>query len=129
MKIFKNNLCAWHLKSFLWIYFIFTAIIAFMAYSGIDQHHDHTKLFLQTTLGSISGPMIGAISREFQGCCLKCSLNVMKLALPILLFGTGLQFLNLPDRRWIGIPVRGVWICAWITWFLLGIATFGHALT
>lgn len=129
MKLFKNSLCAWHLKSFLWIYILFTAIIAFIAYSGIDRNSDHMKLFIQTTLGSISGPMVGAISRGFQGCCLKCSLNVMKLALPILTIGIGLQFLNFPDRKWIHITSRTIWVLSWVAWFFLGIATFGHALT
>lgn len=128
MSLFRNNLSRWHLKSFLWIYFIFTGIIGYIAYAGIDPHHEHTKLFLLTTLGSITGPMVGAISRDFQGCCLHFSLNVMKLAAPILFFGIALQFIPFPDNRWIKKIVRGIWISAWILWFLLGIATFGHAL-
>lgn len=128
MTVFRNNLSKWHLKSFLWIYVIFTAFIAFLAYSGIDKHGDHTKLFIQTTVGSISGPMIGAISREFQGCCLRCSLNVMKIAAPVLLLGIILQFVRFPEKKRIRNTVRGCWAFSWVMWFLLGIATFGHAL-
>jgi hypothetical protein len=129
MKLFKNNLSRWHLRSFLWIYVIFTILISFIAYMGIDKHDNHTALFILTTLGSISGPMVGAISREFQSCCLTFSLDVMMVAAPILFLGILLQWIRFPDKKWIRKILRGIWVFAWISWFLLGIFTFGHALS
>lgn len=129
MTVFKSSLSRWHLKSFLWIYVLFTIVIAYCAYQGItEQGSKHTELFILTTLGSITGPMIGAISREFQGCCLGASQSAMKLAAPVLLLGILLQTINFPKKKWIRISTRVIWVLSWIFWFLIGLLTFGHAL-
>jgi hypothetical protein len=129
MNLFKNNLSKWHLKTFLFIYIVFTIIIGSIAAGGIDKHiSDYTKLVWLTTAGSITGPMVGAISRDFQGCCLNWSLKTITIAAPILFLGILMQFINFPDKKWIHRIAKVSWVFAWVSWFLLGISTFGHAL-
>jgi len=115
-----------HLKSFAIIYVTFTVIIGILVSLGADKTN-YLQNVLLTTLGSITGPMIGAIAREFQGCCLEFSLSVLKIALPILFFGIAVQFIKTESKKKDTIKLC-IWCIAWISWFVLGILTFGHAL-
>jgi len=107
----------WYLKSFLWIYIIFTGIIAFVAYAGLDKGPRHTTLVIKTTLCSIAGPMTGAVARDYQSCCLKASQDMMKMALPILFLGLTACFFIPPSKRWLE---RTTWVFSWIVWFFFG---------
>jgi hypothetical protein len=124
----KNNAnpWQWYLKSFLWIYIIFTGIIAFVAYAGLDKEPRHTVLVIKTTLCSISGPMTGAIARDYQSCCLKFCQGMLKKALPILLLGLTACIFIPSNRRWIG---RTVWVLSWLVWFFFGLISMLHAIS
>ena len=86
---------------------------------------------LLTALGTPLGPLTGAISRDFQPCCLKFSLSLLPLFLPLLLVGILTQFRR--DQP-ASLPLRFetthtiLWASAWALWFFSGFISFAHAL-
>lgn len=79
--------------------------------------------------GTVLGPMTGAISRDFQGCCLQASLRLLPYAFPLLLGGVLAQ-IRLRDKEMRTGSVRMVaWTVGWGCWFMSGIVSFGHALS
>ena len=129
MKLYKNNLNKRHLKSFLWIYGVFTILIAIVAYTGLDRDDGHTVLVIKSTACSVTGAMVCAISRAFQPCCLEFSLSVIKIAASLLLLGIIPQFINAPDKKPIRIIRGGFWIFGWFAWFFLGLISMIHAIS
>ncbi len=75
MRLIENHFTKSHFFAFLAIWLCFTALTYWIADHGIEQY-DHTKLVFLTTLGTILGPMTGAISRDCQSCCLAFSLSL-----------------------------------------------------
>lgn len=116
--------------------FVFAGLLALFSVwtyvgtnGGLDQGPDHTKRVWQTTAGTICGPLTGAISRGFQGCCLAFSLMLMKWCAPVLLLGVVAQFIG-KRGGWRAYAARMFfWSAGWLVWFLGGIASFGHALS
>ena len=108
---------------------VFTILTFLITNAGVDQGPDHNARVLQTTLGTITGPLTGAISRGFQRCCLEFSLKVMLYCAPFLLIGVLVQFIGLPHNAWLNALRMSLWIIGWLAWFLGGIVSFGHALT
>ena len=47
------------------------------------------------SVATITGPMVGAISRDFQSCCLNCSLSILPYSTVFLGVGIGVQFVKL----------------------------------
>lgn len=97
--------------------------------SGLDHGPEHRARVLQTTIGTVSGPFIGAISRGFQGCCLSFSLSIVTFCAPALLLGVAAQFIPMPERRWTHATKVTLWAGAWLLWFGGGILSFAHALS
>ena len=129
MGYLKNNLTKFHLITFVVMLGVFTLLTFLITNAGIDKGEEHNARMLLTTLGTITGPLTGAISRGWQGCCLRFSLMVMACSAPVLLIGVLLQFIRLPDTKWITVLRMSLWIIGWLVWFLGGILSFGHALS
>jgi hypothetical protein len=129
MGYLKNNLTRFHGISFVLLLAGFTLWTYLITSAGVDKGQGHDARVLYTTLGTISGPLTGAIAREWQGCCLRFSLGVMAYGAPILLLGVLLQFVRLPDRAWAAALRMSLWISGWLIWFLGGIVSFLHALS
>jgi len=129
MGYLKNNLTKFHLITFVVMLGVFTLLTFLITNAGGDKGEEHNARVLQTTLGTITGPLTGAISRGWQGCCLRFSLAVMACSAPVLLIGVLLQFIRLPDTKWITVLRMSLWIIGWLVWFLGGILSFGHALS
>ena len=66
----------WKKEDFLAIWLGFTALTFWIAEHGIEQD-DHRRLVILTALGTILGPMTGAIARNCQSCCLANSLSLL----------------------------------------------------
>ncbi len=128
MRYLKNGLTKSHLITFVVMLGVFTILTFLISNAGVDRGVDHNARVLQTTLGTITGPLIGAISRGFQPCCLKFSLMVMLYCGPVLLIGILVQFISLPNKSWLNALRMSMWIIGWLVWFLGGIVSFGHAL-
>jgi hypothetical protein len=102
---------------------LFTLLDFLIARAG---HADSVAL---ATLGTVAGPLAGALARNCQSCCLRVSLQLMAWCAPVLLAAMAFQFLRLPDKAWIKVLRLGVWGAGWLAWFLGGILAFGHALS
>jgi hypothetical protein len=84
---------------------------------------------IYTTAGSISGPFVGAIARDFQNCCFSASLRIATCCGPILIIGIAAQFLPLGHLRWARTLQLFAWTTGWLLWFGGGLLSFGHALS
>ncbi len=89
----------------------------------------HADSIALSALGTLAGPLAGALARNGQSCCLRVSLQLMAWCAPILLAATAFQFLRLPGTAWLKAVRLGVWGAGWLAWFLGGILAFGHALS
>jgi hypothetical protein len=85
---------------------------------------------LITAFATPLGPTTGAISRDFQDCCLQFSLRLMPYFLPFPVLAVAFQF-GVPPQEKKGIRlIRSLaWTLGWIGWFFGGIVSFGHALS
>ena len=123
------RLSAWHawVAAALWL--VFSGLTLFIVLSALDRAPDRPRTVAATTAATVLGPMTGAVSRDFQGCCLKFSLWLVPWCLGALLAGVAVQFV-VPPR---GAVTRTVRVLAWaaglVVWFGGGIVSFGHALS
>ena len=127
MTVFQNNFSKPHLFVFLGIWLGFTALTYWIADHGIDDY-DHRKLVILTTLGTILGPMTGAISRDCQSCCLAFSLSLLPYCGAFLAAGTLPLFVKLPFQWGASALRMSLWVIGLLGWFFGGIVSFGHAL-
>jgi len=125
----KHNLTKSHGIVFFALFVAFTILTFLATNAGVDKGSGHKTLVLQATLGTITGPLTGAISRGFQDCCLDFSLTIMAYCAPFLIIGVGIQFIVLPGQRWLRVMRMILWALGWIVWFMGGILSFGHALS
>jgi hypothetical protein len=124
-----SKLNKYHLITFLIIFVVFTIITFLITNDAVDRGVEHNGIVLKATLETITGPMVGALTRGWQDCCLKFSLWVMMFTAPVLLLCILFQFIPLPDKKWRTSLRMFIWILGWIVWFLGGILSFGHALS
>ena len=111
----------------LWL--AFSALTLWIASHGIDDSSHKPMLVFVTTLGTALGPMTGAISRDFQSCCLAHSLWLLPYCLGGFVIAVMVQF-ALPPRRWWSVAIRAAtWVTGLLVWFGGGIVSFGHALS
>jgi hypothetical protein len=94
----------------------------------LDNDYDHRRLVILTTLGTILGPMTGAISRNCQSCCLAFSLSLLPYCGAFLAAGTLPLFIELPFKWGASALRMTLWIVGLLGWFFGGIVSFGHAL-
>ena len=87
MPPFQNHFTKAHLFAFVGIWLSFTALTYWIAEHGIEQD-SHRRLVILTTLGTILGPMTGAISRNCQSCCVAFSLSLLPYCGAFLAVGT-----------------------------------------
>ena len=125
----KNSLTKAHMFVFAFMLAVFMALTFLITNAGVDDGPRHIAFVLLTTLGTITGPLTGAISRGFQGCCLRFSFTVMAYCAPFLLIGVAAQFVRLPERKWLRVTRMCAWTAGWLVWFMGGILSFGHALS
>lgn len=118
-----------HIAIFAVLWSGFTILTYMAVSSGLTNASQERGLVVITTLGTISGPMTGAISRRYQSCCLQASLALLPYAAVGLMVGVFFQWLPLPDRiGWQGLRL-GVWGLGWFVWFASGMLSFAHALS
>jgi hypothetical protein len=117
---------AW-VAGLLWLGF--TALTLYILLESLDNATDKRGTVAATTAATVLGPMTGAISRDFQGCCLRFSLYLLPWCGGALAAALAAQLL---------VPRRGLWteflrLSAWAVgltaWFGGGIVSFGHALS
>ncbi len=127
MNIFENNFSKRHLHIFLTILIFFTIANFAILCAAMDSWDNFKYVFL-TTAATITGPMTGAIARQWQSCCTEFSLKIMMFCAPVLMLGILFQFLKLPFTKFAAAIRLFLWIVCLMIWFLGGIISFGHAL-
>lgn len=129
MKLFENHFSMKHGWVFLGYLATYMMLNFFVLNAGVDQGNEHTRQVIVTTLSTISGPMTGAIARDFQGCCTRFSIRVLLIISgPTLLFGTIMQIIRLPFKRKQEVLRMACWILGMLLWFLGGFVSYAHAL-
>ncbi len=124
-----GNLTKMHGITFGALLTAFTAATFLIMSRGADPGDGHSVRVLQTTLGTMAGPLTGAIARGFQPCCLDFSLRVMAFCGPVLLLCVLLQSAGSHGGRMARAVRLGLWVAGWLAWFLGGILSFAHALS
>jgi len=127
MNIFENNFSKRHLYMFLAILILFSIANFVILCAGLDGQNKYFYTLL-TTAATFTGPMTGAIARQWQSCCAEFSLKIMKFCAPVLLFGTIFQLIKLPPKKFASAIRLIIWTLCLLIWFLGGILSFAHAL-
>ena len=126
---FGSRFSRWHAWVAVALWLAFSGLTLFIVLSALDRATDKPRTVAATTAATVLGPMTGAVSRDFQGCCVKFSLSLLPYCLGALLIGCALQVFILP-RGWVSKTVRVLaWSAGWFVWFGGGIASFAHALS
>jgi hypothetical protein len=119
----------WHAWTAALLWLGFTVWTLLIVLSGLDHAGDKPGTVAATTTGTVLGPMTGAISREFQGCCVRASVSLLPYCGAGLVMVFATQLLVLP-RGPVSRELRVLaWTAGLFVWFGGGIASFLHALS
>ena len=129
MDVFQNNLTKWHLRIMVAVWLVFTGLTLYIVRAGLDDAGRRPGQVALTTAATVLGPMTGAISRDFQGCCLDFSLRLLPVCLGGLAVAIAFQFVRLGTSVWMQLVRLFVWSAGLVVWFGGGIVSFGHALS
>ena len=110
--------------SFLGMFLFFTAL-AILAITGGSK--GGSTNVIGGILATITGPFVGAVARNFQRCCLECSVQIMWYCAPVLLLGIALQWVKTRNRMWEIALKMVVWVFGWLAWFGGGLVSHAHA--
>lgn len=125
----RGRLSRWHAWVAIALWLAFSTLTLLIVLGALDRAAEKPRTVAATTAATVLGPMTGAVSRDFQGCCLKFSLHLLPYCLGALLVGLAVQ-LVVPPRGWLTGTVRVIaWIVGLVAWFGGGIVSFGHALS
>ena len=81
------------------------------------------------TVGSLSGPLTGAIARHFQSCCWQWSVTLLPYCAEFLLGGFTFQFVPIPweaGQRTLRLVVWGIGL---LGWFGGGVVSLVHGVS
>lgn len=129
MNWIRSRFSRWHLWTALGLWAAFSVLTLWIVSEGLDDASDKPQTVAATTLGTVLGPMTGAISRDFQSCCTRFSLSLLPYCVSGLAAGVLVQVVVPLRPVWL-IPIRvTAWIAGLVVWFGGGIVSFGHALS
>ncbi len=117
----------WWIIATLW--FVWTIIYMSLVVAHQRNDPERLKSLILTPLFTAVAPLLGAMLRDFQGCCLQVSLGVLFWALPIPIAAALLQWCWNPKQLILRIIRMLIWMIAWMLWFASGILPFGHAMS
>jgi hypothetical protein len=124
----KSNFNRTHRTIFLAMWAVFAALTFTVTAMNVPHGPDGYDQVIVATIGTLAGPMPGALSRGCQSCCLRFSLSLFPYAGVALLVAVVPQFLPWAPGRF-GHAVRLMfWTLGWLGWFATGVLSFGHAL-
>lgn len=103
--------------------------LTFQAAGGLNNFPAHNGVYsVEATLGAITGPLTGAISRGFQFGSLGTPLALMAYCAPVLLIGLLMQVIRLPEGRFARFLRLAFWILGWSVWFFGGLISVMDAM-
>lgn len=117
----------WWIIATLW--FVWTIIYMFLVVAHQRNDPEWLKSLLLTPLVTTVAPLLGAMLRGFQGCCLQVSLDVLFWVLPIPIAAALLQWCWNPKHMVFKFIRMLIWMIAWMLWFASGILPLGHAMS
>jgi hypothetical protein len=124
----QNHFTRTHRTIFLVLWSIVATLTFLVPAMNVPRGPDGYGQVLLATLGTLAGPMPGALSRGCQSCCLRFSLSLFPYAGTALLVVVVPQFMPWAPGR-VGHAARLVlWTLGLLGWFGSGIVSFGHAL-
>ena len=128
MRWIRERFHRWHLWTALALWIVFTVWTYLIVSTGLDDASDRPGVVMATTVGTILGPMTGAISRGFQRCCLENSLSLLPYCLVGLIFGVVATMISKSQHPLVMSIQMLLWLAGLFIWFGGGIVSFGHAL-
>lgn len=117
----------WWIIATLW--FVWTIIYMSLVVAHQRNDPERLKSLILTPLVTAVAPLLGAMLRDFQGCCLQVSLGVLFWVLPIPIAAALLQWCWNPKHMILKVIRILIWMIAWLLWFSCGILPLGHALS
>ena len=114
---------------FLVLLVVFTPLYAWIAHSGLDEGPHHLAHVIKVTVFSVTGPWVGAISRDFQSCCTEAALTLTVYGGLALLAGVVVQFMRFPRSPGWRFLRLGAWTAGWFAWFVGGVLSLAHAIS
>ena len=128
MTDWRNHFTRAHRTIFLIMWASFAALTFTVTALSVPHGPDNFGQVILATIGTLAGPMPGALSRGCQSCCLQFSLSLFPYAGASLLLAVVPQFLP----WWSGGSGNFMrllfWTVGWLGWFGTGVLSFGHAL-
>ncbi|MCL4180222.1 MAG: hypothetical protein KJ072_21075 [Verrucomicrobia bacterium] len=125
MRLLANHFTRTHGYIALGLLLVFSGFTLFLVCQ--PKNHESVANIVVTTLATVSGPMVGAVARDCQSCCLKFSLFLLPWSGAFLAAGTLIQFVPLPFQRFARALRLTVWCLGLLGWFGGGVVSFGHA--
>ncbi|MEO5714601.1 MAG: hypothetical protein ABIT37_14035 [Luteolibacter sp.] len=129
MRNWKIAMSKAHVIVFTCLLVIFSILTFLICIALISPRVGHYPEVFLANLGTICGPMVGAISSNFMTSCFEFSLTAVAICGPFLFLGVLVQFTDLPARKWLGPLRMGLWVSGWLVWFMGGIVSLGYALS
>ncbi|MFA6242287.1 MAG: hypothetical protein WC655_15240 [Candidatus Hydrogenedentales bacterium] len=126
MRFFENNFGRRHVYVFMAMWLAFTVLTYLGADAGADKS-EHSQRVWKTTASAITGPIAGAVVRDFQGCCLGFSISLLPFCGGALLIGALVQVIRLPFGTFSGAVRVTAWSLGLLLWFLGIPVSFLHA--
>src|SRR5258708_6049374 len=115
-----NNFTCTHRTIFLLMCAVFAALTFTVTAMNVPHGPDGYGQVIWATIGTLAGPMPGALSRGCQSCCLRFSLGLFPYAGTALLVAVVPQFLPWPPGQ-VGKSVRlAFWTLGLLGWFGTG---------
>jgi hypothetical protein len=126
-RVFENHF-TWIQSSILVVFLLVFGALTFAALRSGSPDDVRERPQLLSTLATPLGPLVGAIARRGQGCCLQFSLGLLPYCGSCLLCGGLMQILRLPFQKF-NFSVRiGAWCLGLFGWFAGIPLSFLHAL-
>src|SRR5687767_4602769 len=129
LRWLMSRFSRWHLWTALTLWLFFSGLTLWIVAENLDNASGRTYRIALTTAGTVLGPMTGAISRDFQGCCLDFSLALMPVCGGALFVALVVQLVVPPRGAWTRVCRVLAWTAGLFVWFGGGIVSFGHALS
>ncbi len=128
-QVRQASFSATHLWIIATLWLMWTFIYMFLVVAHQRDYPERLKSLMLTPLITAVAPLMGAMLRGFQGCCLQVSLGVLMWALPIPIGVVLLQWNWNSQHQILRIVRLLIWLIAWMLWFASGMVSLGHAMS
>lgn len=125
MKLLANHFTRTHGYVALGFLLVFSGFTLFLVCHS--KNNEGLLNIVVTTLATVTGPMVGAVARDCQSCCLKFSLSLLPWSGAFLAMGILFQIVPLPFQQFARAVRLTMWVLGLLGWFGGGVISFAHA--